>query len=62
MEILNWKDLLYPYEQTVDELLIKFNSIIKECRHLGVYSPIESVSGRVKRAASIMDKAARKHI
>jgi putative GTP pyrophosphokinase len=62
VEILNWKDLLYPYEQTVDELLIKFNSIIKECRHLGVYSPIESVSGRVKRAASIMDKAARKHI
>lgn len=62
MEIINWKELLYPYEQTVNELLVKFQSIIKECKHLGVYSPIESVTGRVKKAASILEKASRKQI
>lgn len=62
VEVLNWKELLYPYEQAVDELLVKFQSIIKECNHLGMYSSIESVTGRVKRAASIMDKAGRKQI
>ena len=62
MEIINWKELLYPYEQTVAELLIKFKSIQKVCKNLGVYCPIESVSARVKKAASIMDKAGRKQI
>ena len=62
MEVLNWKELLYPYTQTVEELLVKFQSIQKECKNLGVYCPIESVSGRVKKAASIMDKIARKQI
>ena len=62
MEIINWKELLYPYEQAVEELLLKFNNLDKECRHLGIYSPIDSVSGRLKKPASILDKAARKHI
>jgi len=62
VEVLNWKELLYPYQQTVEELLIKFQSIQKECKNLGVYCPIESVSGRVKKASSIMDKIARKKI
>ena len=62
MEVLNWKELLYPYTQTVEELLVKFQSIQKECKNLGVYCPIESISGRVKKAASIMDKIARKQI
>ena len=29
-EIINWKELLYPYEQTVEELMLKFNYIKKE--------------------------------
>ncbi len=62
MEIMNWKELLYPYEQAVEELMIKFNSIIKQYKSLGLYSPIESVAGRVKKAASIMEKASRKKI
>ncbi len=62
MEVINWKELLYPYQQTVEELLVKFHSIQKECKNLGVYCPIESVSGRVKKAASIMDKIARKQV
>ncbi len=45
MGIINWKELLYPYEQAVEELLLKFRSLEKECRRLGMYSPIDSVSG-----------------
>lgn len=62
MEIINWKELLYPYEQAVEELLLKFKNLDKECRHLGIYSPIDSVSGRLKAPASILDKLGRKHI
>ena len=57
-EIINWKELLYPYEQTVDELMLKFNYIRKEFLRMGMYSPIESVEGRVKSAASIIEKGA----
>ena len=62
MEIINWKELLYPYEQAVDELIVKFSSIIKECKRLGMYSPMESITGRVKKATSIMEKVSRKKI
>lgn len=62
MEIINWKELLYPYEQAVDELIVKFASIIKECKRLGMYSPMESITGRVKKATSIMEKVSRKKI
>lgn len=62
MEIINWKELLYPYEQAVEELLLKFRSLDRECRHLGIYSPVDSVTGRLKRPASILDKAGRKQI
>lgn len=48
MEIINWKELLYPYEQAVEELLLKFKNLDKECRHLGIYSPVDSVTGRLK--------------
>jgi len=62
LDVLNWKELLYPYEQTVDELLVKFQSIMKEYKRLGMYSPIDSITGRVKKASSIMDKVGRKKI
>jgi len=62
LEIINWKELLFPYEQAVEELLMKFRALDKECRHLGIYSPIDAVSGRLKRPASILDKAGRKKI
>ncbi len=60
--MINWKELLYPYEQAVEELLLKFRSLDKECRQLGMYSPIDSVCGRLKRPASILEKAGRKQI
>lgn len=62
MEIVNWKELLYPYEQAMDELLLKFRYLDKECKHLGIYSPIDSVTGRLKKPASILEKAGKKQI
>ena len=62
MEIQLWKEILSPYEQAVDELLLKFKHIIKDYRSQGMYSPIENVTGRVKRISSILDKMQKKHI
>ena len=62
MEMINWKDLLYPYQQTMDELLIKFRNLDAEYRYLGLYSPIDGVTGRVKSITSILEKANRKQI
>ncbi|MBR5468378.1 MAG: GTP pyrophosphokinase family protein [Firmicutes bacterium] len=62
MEILNWKELLNPYEQAVSELKLKFENMMNEYKILGLYSPIESVTGRVKKPSSIMDKAKKKNI
>ena len=62
MEIQLWKDILNPYELAVNELLVKFNHLIKEHRERGIYSPIEQVNGRVKSISSILDKAQKKKI
>ena len=55
MDIKLWRELLYPYEIAVDELVLKINSIIKEYRTKGEYSPVEMVTGRVKKISSILD-------
>lgn len=62
MEIINWKEALLPYEQAVDELVVKFKSIQKEYDKLQMHSPIEQVNGRVKTISSIMDKANKRNI
>lgn len=62
MEIQMWKEILSPYQQAVDELLVKFNHIIMQYRSMGMYSPIESVTGRVKTVSSILDKLQKKKI
>lgn len=62
MEINNWKEILVPYEQAVDELKIKFKSIGYEYRKMDQYSPIEFVTGRVKKISSIIEKANKKGI
>ncbi|SHJ92228.1 putative GTP pyrophosphokinase [Hathewaya proteolytica DSM 3090] len=53
----DWKSILMPYEQAVDELKIKFKSIRKEFQKSNQYSPIEFVTGRVKDISSILEKA-----
>ena len=62
MEIKLWRETLDPYSLAVDELIVKFNHIIKEYKNAGVYSPIEQVAGRVKTISSILEKAQRKNI
>ncbi|SDX42975.1 GTP pyrophosphokinase [Eubacterium barkeri] len=56
MTIENWQEFLFPYEQAVDELLLKFKSIKKQTTDRGEISPIESISGRVKSISSILEK------
>ena len=36
MEIQLWKDILNPYELAVEELLVKFNHLIKEYQDRGI--------------------------
>lgn len=62
MEIQLWREILDPYVLAVDELVVKFNHIIKEYHNMGAYSPIEQVNGRVKRISSILEKAQKKQI
>ena len=62
MEIQLWRELLDPYQLAVDELTVKFHHIIEEHRNQGLYSPIESVDGRVKSIVSILDKMQRKNV
>lgn len=53
----NWEEFLDPYVQTVGELKIKFRGVRKQYLKKGAYSPIEFVTGRVKRRDSILKKA-----
>lgn len=62
MEIQLWREILDPYALAVDELVTKFNHIIDEYKHVGAYSPIEQVTGRVKTISSILEKAQKKGI
>lgn len=62
MELQLWRKTLEPYALAVDELIVKMNHIKNEFELAGEYSPIENVSGRVKRISSILEKAQRKNI
>ena len=62
MEIQLWREILEPYRLAVDELVVKFMHIKQQYHYSHMYSPIESVTGRVKRISSILDKAQRKGI
>ncbi|MFF2157915.1 GTP pyrophosphokinase family protein [Paenibacillus chitinolyticus] len=57
MDGRDWKKFLFPYEQTVEELKIKFKTLRAELKNREEYSPIEFVTGRVKKISSILDKA-----
>ncbi len=60
--LFDWKQALLPYEQAVDELVIKFKGIRREYQNANMISPIEDVHGRVKTVASIIEKANRRNI
>ncbi len=61
-QIREWKMFLIPYEQAVEELKVKFKAIRKEYRDMNEYSPIEFVTGRVKKISSILEKCKRRDI
>lgn len=62
METKMWRELLIPYQQAVQEMQVKFESIANENHRLGQYSPIEYVTVRVKKISSILEKAKKKSI
>ncbi len=62
MEMQLWREMLNPYELAVEEIVVKFNHMIKEHREQGRYSPIEQVTGRVKSIPSLLEKAKKKKI
>lgn len=62
MEIQLWREILAPYELAVNEIIVKFDHLIKEYKERGMYSPIEQVSGRVKSIPSLLEKAQKKKI
>ena len=62
MEIQLWREKLSPYQLAVDELLVKFRFLAQEHRESGLYSPIELVTGRVKKISSILEKMHKKKI
>ncbi|WP_409345775.1 GTP pyrophosphokinase family protein [Paenibacillus sp. MBLB4367] len=59
MDGRNWAMFLLPYEQAVEELKVKFKTLRSELKRREEYSPIEFVTGRVKRISSILEKAKR---
>lgn len=59
MHTVDWEKFLIPYENAVEELKVKFKSIRNELTKMGEYSPIEFVTGRVKKISSILEKAKR---
>ena len=62
MEIQLWREILHPYEQAVSEIIIKFVCLRDEFKKNNIYSPIESVTGRVKTVSSILEKMQMKNI
>lgn len=61
MKAKEWQRILIPYQQAVDELLLKFNHLKDQRAQLGETSPIESVTGRVKSLSSILEKINKYH-
>lgn len=58
--MINWTQFLIPYSQAVEELKVKFKSIRKSYKSSEEYSPIEFVTGRVKKVSSIIEKLERR--
>lgn len=62
MDGRDWGTFLFPYEQAVEELKVKFKSLRAELKRREAFSPIEFVTGRVKKVSSIMEKAKRLNV
>ena len=58
----DWDLFLWPYQQAVSELKVKFRSLRQSFLNMGEHSPIEFVVGRVKKVDSIKEKMPRRVI
>lgn len=58
----DWDLFLWPYQQAVSELKVKFRSLRQSFLNKGEHSPIEFVVGRVKTVNSIKEKMTRRVI
>lgn len=58
----DWDQFLWPYEEAVRELKVKFRSLRQSFLSKGDHSPIEFVVGRVKTPDSIQEKMDRRII
>ncbi|WP_404451752.1 GTP pyrophosphokinase family protein [Virgibacillus necropolis] len=59
---MNWKALLAPYSQVVEELKVKLKGMRSQFEYESRHSPIEFITGRVKPVTSILDKAETRNI
>lgn len=59
MDGRDWRKFLLPYEQAIEELKVKFKTLRSELKSRQDYSPIEFVTGRIKKISSILEKAKR---
>ena len=59
---MNWREILAPYAQVVDELKVKLRGMRSQYEFDSSPSPIEFVTGRVKPIASILEKMRRRNI
>lgn len=59
---IDWDNFLWPYNETVRELKVKFRSLRQSFLTKGEHSPIEFVVGRVKTVDSIKEKMTRRVI
>mgnify|MGYP002797274623 FL=1 len=58
----DWDLFLWPYQQAVSELKVKFRSLRQSFLNKGEHSPIEFVVGRVKTVDSIKENMTRRVI
>ena len=58
----DWDNFLWPYDEAVRELKVKFRSLRQSFLTQGEHSPIEFVVGRVKTVDSIKEKMQRRVI
>ena len=58
----DWDTFLWPYNEAVSELKVKFRSLRQSFLNKGEHSPIEFVVGRVKTVDSIKEKMERRVI
>ncbi|MFZ3577923.1 GTP pyrophosphokinase [Virgibacillus sp. DJP39] len=59
---MNWKALLGPYSQVVEELKVKLKGMRSQFEYESRHSPIEFITGRVKPVTSILEKVETRNI